>query len=318
VRWIVLEAERRNVEHGKDVAFVVATNLALLNDEVIEFAREHDLHFSTSLDGPADLHNGNRPRPGRDSWQKAVDGIRRIRSELGADRVSALMTTTKASLGRVTEIIDTYAEQGFGEIFLRPVSPYGFAVKTRSHTAYDVEAWLDFYREGIAHILAMNAQGHDFTERYAAILLRKMLTNDDSGYVDLSSPAGIGIGALVYNYDGDVYASDEGRMLAEMGDRTFRLGNVERDTYADIMLSDALLDPLEESFALSAPMCSDCALEAYCGAEPVFHHSVFGDPLGKKPLSPFCRRNMAICEFLLELFEDDPFARRTFRRWAQR
>jgi hypothetical protein len=36
----------------------------------------------------------------------------------------------------------------------------------------------------------------------------------------------IGIGALVYNYDGDIYASDEGRMLAEMGDRTFRLGSV--------------------------------------------------------------------------------------------
>ena len=77
-----------------------------------------------------------------------------------------------------------------------------------------------------------------------------MLTNDDPGYVDLTSPAGIGIGALVYNYDGDVYASDEGRMLAEMGDTTFRLGNLHEDSYAEIMLSDALLDPLEESFTL--------------------------------------------------------------------
>ena len=31
---------------------------------------------------------------------------------------------------------------------------------------------------------------------------------------------------LVYNYDGDVYASDEGRMLAEMNDDTFKIGNV--------------------------------------------------------------------------------------------
>ena len=77
-----------------------------------------------------------------------------------------------------------------------------------------------------------------------------MLTNDDPGYVDLTSPAGIGIGALVYNYDGDVYASDEGRMLAEMGDKTFRLGNLHDDSYAELILSDALLDPLEESFAL--------------------------------------------------------------------
>jgi hypothetical protein len=34
-------------------------------------------------------------------------------------------------------------------------------------------------------------------------------TSEDPGYVDLMSPAGIGIGAVVYNYDGHVYASDE-------------------------------------------------------------------------------------------------------------
>ena len=95
-------------------------------------------------------------------------------------------------------------------------------------------------------------------EIYASIIAKKMLTNTDPGYVDLTSPAGIGIGALVYNYDGDIYASDEGRMLAEMGDRTFRLGTVH-DSYADIMLSDALLNPLSESITLSAPMCATCA-----------------------------------------------------------
>ena len=109
-----------------------------------------------------------------------------------------------------------------------------------------------------------------------------MLTNEDPGYVDLTSPAGIGIGALVYNYDGDVYASDEGRMLAEMGDQTFRLGNVHDDSYADNHAVGALLQPLEESFTLSAPMCSDCAFEPYCGADPVFHHATAGDFLGRK------------------------------------
>ncbi|MDF5940030.1 hypothetical protein P4234_29535 [Pseudomonas aeruginosa] len=74
------------------------------------------------------------------------------------------------------------------------------------------------------------------------------------------SPAGAGIAAIVFNYDGSVYASDESRMLAEMGDQSFRLGNILTDSYEDIILSDALLDALEQSFTLSAPMCSDCAL----------------------------------------------------------
>lgn len=318
VEKIVTDAKRINEEHGKQLSFVIATNLALLDDEVLRFCAEHDVYISTSLDGPADLHNKNRPRPGDDSWQRAVDGIHRVREELGPDRVSALMTTTESSLGRVREIIDCYVEQGLHDIFLRPISPYGFAIKTKSHSAYGAKRWLGFYEEGLDYILELNAQGIDMIERYAAIVLRKMLTNDDPGYVDLASPAGIGTRVLVYNYDGDVYASDEGRMLAEMGDTTFRLGNLHRDSYSEIMLSDALLNPLEESFALSAPMCTDCAFEPYCGADPVYHHATAGDYLGRKPESSFCHRNMGIFTLLLERYESDRRTRELFHSWANR
>lgn len=318
VRSIVEEAERINETESRDLSFVIATNLALLDDEVLEFCDLHGIFISTSLDGPADLHNHNRPRPGGDSWQRAVAGIRRVRETLGTDRVSALMTTTAGSLDRVREIIDCYLDQGLMNIFLRPLSPYGFAIKTKSHAAYDVERWLAFYTEGLDYILELNTRGIPAVEQYAALILKKMLTNADPGYVDLTSPAGIGIGALVYNYDGDVYASDESRMLAEMGDSSFRLGNLHEHSYEEIILSDALLAPLEESFTLSAPMCSDCAFEPYCGADPVFHHATSGDYLGRKPTSAFCRRNMAIFKLLLERYETDSYAREVFTSWAGR
>ena len=167
---------------------------------------------------------------------------------LGRDRVSALMTTTKLSLGRVRDIVDEYLAQGFRGIFLRPMSPYGFAVKTKWFKAYDADEWLAFYFAGLEYILALNRSGYAFTEFYAATILAKMLTPFEPGFVDLRSPAGIGIAAIVYNYDGEVYASDESRMLAEMGDTTFRIGNVHRDRYEDIILSDALLRPIEEFF----------------------------------------------------------------------
>jgi His-Xaa-Ser system radical SAM maturase HxsB len=318
IEWIVTRAKERNAEQGRDLTFVIATNLALLDEAALELAERHDIYFSTSLDGPVDLHNKNRPRPGGDSWQRAVSGIQQIRERLGTHRVSALMTTTEASLDRAREIVDSYLELGLTDIFLRPLSPYGFAVKTKSFAAYDVERWLRFYREGLEYILELNRDEVRVTERYAAIILKKMLTNDDPGYVDLASPAGIGIGALVYNYDGDVYASDEGRMLAEMGDKTFRLGNLHTDSYPDIMLSEALLAPLEESFAESAPMCNDCAFEPFCGADPVYHQATAGDYLGRKPSSGFHRRNSAIFKLLLDRYHSDPHARKVFLAWAGR
>jgi His-Xaa-Ser system radical SAM maturase HxsB len=296
----------------------MATNLALLDDDVLTFAAKHNLYFSTSLDGPEDLHNRNRPRPGADSWQRAVAGIHRIQDALGPHRVAALMTTTEASLDRVYDIIDCYLDQGLHEIFLRPLSPYGLAIKTKTHAAYDVQRWLDFYRTGLDYIIELNRRGVDILERYAAIIATKMFTNNDPGYVDLTSPAGIGIGALVYNYDGDVYASDEGRMLAEMDDHTFRLGGLQSNSYTELITSDALLDPLENSFALSAPMCTDCAFEPYCGADPVFHHATSGDVLGRKPDSAFCTRNMSIFELLLTKYHADPHVRDLLHSWSYR
>lgn len=319
IKHIVLRAKAMNVDHGqRDLQFVIATNLALVTEDILLFCKEHGIVISTSLDGPRELHNRNRPRPGRDSYERVIEGIARVRAILGHDRVSALMTTTKESLAQPIAIIDEYVQQGFHSIFLRPLSPYGFAVKTKSYVAYDVESWLSFYKRGLAHIIDINRDGRFFVEDYAAIILSKMLTPFGSGYVDLASPAGMGIGAVVYNYDGAVYASDEARMLAEMHDETFKLGNVHADTYEDIFLSDQLLDPLEASVANSVPMCSDCAFEPYCGADPVFHYATQGDVVGRKPTSAFCQRNMAIFRHLITLMEDSADVRRIFRSWAMR
>ena len=314
VTYIVTEVERRN--SGKNVCFVIATNLALIDDEILDFCATHSILVSTSLDGPRDLHNRNRPRPGGDSYERTIRGINLVRGRLGRDRVSALMTTTEASLTRARDIVDEYLAQGFTDIFFRPVAPYGFAIKTKSYAAYPVERWLDFYKEGLDYIIHLNKGGIPFRECYASIVLKKMFASDDPGYVDLMSPAGIGIAGVVYNYDGGVYASDESRMLAEMGDTTFKLGQIGVNTYREIFTSPKLLDPLEESFAYSAPMCNDCAFEPYCGADPVFHYSRYRDYVGRKPESEFCRRNMAIFRHLIRRMEEDALVRQLFVRWA--
>jgi radical SAM protein with 4Fe4S-binding SPASM domain len=226
------------------------------------------------------------------------------------------MTTTKTSLGRGRDIIDEYVKNDFDGIFLRPLSPYGFAIKTKWFDAYDIDNWLKFYFDGLDYILDINESGYVFREYYALTILRKMLTPFETRYVDLMHPAGVGIAAVVYNYDGSVFASDESRMLAEMGDNTFRMGDVHLNSYEELFTSEALLKPLEESFGPSAPMCSDCAYLPFCGSDPVYHHATQGDFVGFKPSSGFCRRNMAIFRRLIELLER-PEKRDIFRRWLR-
>lgn len=316
IRYIVLAVEARNVSEKRDVQFVIATNLAPLTDSMLEFCRDHRVFISTSLDGPADLHNANRPRPENDSHQRASDGIRRCREAMGPHSVSALMTTTMRSLQQPEAIIDEYVRQGFTSIFLRWLSPYGFASKTGGVLGYPSAAWNAFYERGLRYILTLNQSGLPFQEGYAGIVLRKMLTPYAHGYVDLQSPAGTGIAAVVYNYDGDVYASDESRMLAETGDKSFRLGNVHTNSYREMFLSDRLLECVSNTMTLSTPQCTDCPFEPFCGTDPVFHHATQGDMVGHRPTSGFCDRNMFVFKLLVSLLEDDPKAAEILRRWV--
>jgi uncharacterized protein len=314
----IVETARQEAPVGKTLEFVIASNLALLDDDVLNFCRANSILLSTSLDGPADLHNRNRPRPGSNSHQLAVEGIRRAQTVLGRDRVGALMTTTEASLDRAEDIIDEYLRLNLDGIFLRPLSPYGFAIKTKQFDKYGGREWLKFYERGLRYILEVNKGGQHFLEFYATLLLKRILTDVPIGYVDLRSPAGIGLGALVYNYDGKVFASDEGRMLAEMGDRTFELGDLLRDDYDSLILSDKLIGLVGGSLTQCSPECASCAFEPNCGSDPVYHHATQGDPVGIKPLSEFCARQKSVLRLLIELLEDSPEDSAVLRRWVSR
>lgn len=316
IEFVVLESERRAAEQGRVLTFVVATNLSTLDDAMLAFARLHSMHLSTSLDGPAALHNANRPRPGRDSHQRLEASLARARAALGHDRVSALMTTVPESLSSPEAIIDEYVRLGFDTVFLRPTSPYGFAKRSRLDAAYDSQAFMNFYRRGLQYIIEINRSGKPLIEAYAQILLRKILTPFPVGYVDLQSPAGAATGVLVYNYDGDVYAADEGRMLAEMGDPSFRLGNLSQD-YRQVMRTERVRALVENSCLESLPGCNECAYAPYCGADPVFNWVTQGDLVGFRPTSAFCSRQMMTFDLLFDgLRGEDTYVRSLYQAWA--
>lgn len=319
IQYIVEEAKNRAAKVRKIIDPVVATNLAVVTDSMLHYFRDQGIKISTSLDGPAWLHNQNRPRPGGNSYEVTIEGIQRARDIVGWENVAALMTTTQLSLDHPIEIIDEYVRQKFHSIFLRCISPYGFAVRTRERTGYEIERFLEFYRKGLTYILELNRGGTDLAEVFATILLTKILTPFPTHFVDLQSPSGAGIGAVVYNYNGDVYASDESRMLAEMGDDRFRLGNVHRQTRNEMFGGDALVRIVRDGVAEALPGCTDCALQAFCGGDPVYHYTTQGHTILHQPTSGFCKKNMSIIKLLLDMIATgDPIVNRIFWAWVRR
>ncbi|WP_315750687.1 MULTISPECIES: His-Xaa-Ser system radical SAM maturase HxsB [unclassified Bradyrhizobium] len=314
IRQIVDSLESRLV--GRRVTFTITSTLHHLTDEILEFLRENRFHVSTSLDGPSAIHDANRPLPSRDSHALTLEGINNTRGVLGAENVNALVTLTSASLQNPQAIVDEYVRLGFRAIFLRPLSLYGFAAKSERRLGYGMDRFLSFYEAALDYIIELNRQGVSIVEVYAQILLRSILTHFPTNYVDLRSPVGAGYGALVYNYDGGVYASDEGRMLAEMGNDALRLGSVH-EPYSVLMKSDAMRLLAGAGLAESLPGCADCAFVPYCGPDPAGALSRFGDPVGHRALSEHCKRHLGMFNIIFrKLAEGEPATMRVFNEWV--
>jgi len=206
----------------------------------------------------------------------------------------------------------------FDGVFLRPLSPYGFAIKTKQITKYDSTDWLNFYKKGLRYILDINKGGHKFIEFYSTLVLTRLLTDEAIGYVDLRSPAGIGLGAMVYNYNGKIFASDEARMLAEMGDTEFVLGDVFTNDYKSLVTSEKLINAIAVSLSQTAPECINCVYEPYCGSDPVYHHATQKDYLGIKPISNFCKRQKGVMGHLIEILNNDDADSEILKSWISK
>lgn len=314
IEYAVLRAEKEALLHKKQITFVICTNLAPLTDDMLPFIKEHNILVSSSLDGPVFIHNQNRHRPQRNSYEVTIAGINKCREILGENSISALLTTTNLSLDYPNEIVDEYVQQGFRNIFLRPISPYGFAAYNEKKNKYQTERFLVFYKAAFDKIINYNKKGYYIREDYATIILKKILTSFPVGYVDLQSPAGMINNVIVFNYDGKIYASDEARMLAEMKDFTFQLGTLGKSTYNEIFYGKKAMEIAENWTNESLAGCSECAFQPYCGADPVLNHATQGNMHGYRPTNVFCQKNMEIIRYLFDLMEDKAIEK-IFRSW---
>lgn len=320
IKYIINRAEWINLLKKKNLSFVICTNLTLIDEKMLKWLKGHQVYISTSIDGTKELHNLNRPLNNiENSYDLVIEKINLCRTYLGHDSVSALMTTTSHTINSFKDIINKYIELGFNSIFLRSLNPYGFAKRDKHLLAYPMAHFIDSYKKGLDYILEINKQGVFFAEGYATILLTRILTPFSTGFVDLQSPAGIAIAGVIYDYDGDVYVSDEGRMLASVGDKKFKIGNVEENSYQEIFNSVDLHNLIGDSIAESLPQCATCAYLSYCGADPVRNYSEQGDVVGNRTNSDICYKNKNIIKHLLSLLhQNDADINRIFWSWITR
>ena len=320
IKFIVNYTLKKNKKAKKHLKFSLVSALTLLDDEKLNWLHDKKVSTCTSLDGPEKLHNRNRPMNNKgNSYAFTVEGQKRIKSKYKdlPYRVGALMTTTKYSLPLYKEIIDEYVKLGMNNIHLRWLNPFGMAKALQNTIGYTPKEFVNFYKKSLDYILILNKKGIKIREQMATIMLKKALTDNDPNFLDLRSPCGAAIGQIAYNYDGDIYTCDEGRMLGQMGDKSFKIGNVYENTYEEIMSS-----PVTKSLCVASTLdgltgCTDCVYSPYCGVCPVFNYSEEGNIFAQSPKNSRCQINKGILDYLFKKIQD-PSILKIFETWVKK
>lgn len=288
---------------NKRVEFTIVSNLTLATDEILDFLISHNFSISTSLDGPKTLHDYNRRFCGNgSSYDFVMDGVRRIHERNYP--IGAIQTTTRKSLAFPKEIVHEYVGIGTNGIFLRPLTPLGFAKADWELIGYTPEEFIAFYKKAFDEILLINRQGVRFPEQHSTYFLKKILHGYAYNYMELRSPCGAGVGQMAYYYDGKVYTCDEGRMVAEAGDDAFCLGDVFADNYESLVSSSTCKVTCASSVLETIPGCCDCVYHPYCGVCPVINYAMDGDIFARQAFGYRCRVYAGILDHLFALLRE--------------
>jgi His-Xaa-Ser system radical SAM maturase HxsB len=309
---------------GKELKLALVSNFSVMTEEKARFLMEHEVSVCTSLDGPADLHNRNRCFSGGNSHAVTLKWLKYFQHKnanqpagVRVFKPSALLTVSRYSLSRHKEIIDEYVKAGLEDIFIRPLAPIGYARNLWDKIGYEAGEFGAFYLKSLDYILKLNRSGVVIKEKMASMMLDKIVNSRDPGYLDARCPCGAAIGQIAYNYNGDLYTCDEGRMVGWKGDEVFKVGSVFKDSYRKVMASGATRACVVASNLESQPDCARCVYKPYCGVCPVYNYEVQGSLWGDMASSDRCGLFKGIFGALFAMLKE-PRNGATLGKWVEK
>lgn len=302
-----------NRRYGKNIEYVICTNLLNLTKHEIKILKKYNIAISTSLDGAKSVHNKNRPSAlyssTYDSFVKNV-GLARNNKIYP----SALVTVTSLNLPRMTEIIDTYIENHFETIFIRPLNNYGCAFNNHN-IYYKLDDYISAYKNAILYLIERNLKEDiNLREEMFSIILRKIFSPFNDGFVDMQNPCALGQMCILVKQNGDVYPSDESRMISEMGNEHWKMGNIN-DKNCLVTMREKRAEILENGRLENYEECKACVYSPFCYADPIKKWYITN--VAGQDYESYCGVRKELFRFVFEQIKNaDENKLALFRRWA--
>ncbi|MDT8286358.1 MAG: 4Fe-4S cluster-binding domain-containing protein [Elusimicrobiales bacterium] len=313
LKRIVRRARARAAKEKRALHFSVVTNLTLMDREKLSFLAEEGVTVCTSLDGPAALHDAQRPLPRGSSHALVEKWLGRIAAARGRspgfEAPNAICTVTRGSLAAPEAIVDEFVRLGLERAQFGPLDPFGLAAG--GGQGYSAAEFRGFYARALDRMLELGARGVKVYEKGARLFVSQLLGGERPRYRNLDLAV-----RLAYGPDGSVYPSDEARMLAASGDDLFRLGSVFSSDFRSLLALPAARALLLSCFQeLTSPACERCALSPYCRVSPAYNYVSQGSFWGDMVSNGRCALYKGVFGIILDRFAR-PGPRRVLEKWA--
>ena len=240
----------RLVSDRTRVAHVVQSNGSLITPQWARFFRRHDFHVGVSLDGPAEIHNANRPCRGRrTSFERTVQGIETLRDH-------------DVLFGILTVVNEAVLDMGPGEMwkFFRSNGFDRFGLLALRDPSWDGAALADYnrrYGAFMRQIMRLWFEDDDLN-----VKLREFYSKLDL-FLGLQPHLCKDGGPCVGKYlgiepDGSIFHCDKFHH-----DSSWNLGNVQDRSFVEILESEQMAQlRLRESEVRQ--LCSGCRWYLLC------------------------------------------------------
>jgi uncharacterized protein len=267
MRAAILYGEARARELGKRIHFAVTTNGTLLDDDKIDFALEHGLQVTVSMDGPPEVNDRFRILPdGAGSYEMVVSKVKPL---LGKARTACRVTLTRKTL-EVKRIVDHLLGVGFSDVGVGVVSSPDSLMNLNPEDLpkllAEFKACADRYVDA-----ALNG-GHYGFSNMTTIL----------GQIHEGASKSFGCGAGVQMFSGDPY----GNLYSchrLVGNEKYQVGTLQGGVDRDKQYEQ--LDQVHLRHKLE---CQTCWARHLCGGGCFYQLEIHYDGDLKRAYSPFC------------------------------
>lgn len=289
----IIELRDRIVASGRRPKVVICTNLQDVSAAAWDFLAEPDILVSSSFDGTWETHDYHRTR-GADALSEFRSNLLRAMEVLGPNKVSLTSTIDPTKAPAPEVIFREMRELGVATMFVRPVNFQGFARKAFSGSRQD-DAWDHYYLAFLDALVQHNlSEEAALSEYYFSYILRRILDPRRQEHVDLRNPNPLGVDYVVIGEKGDIFPTDEARMLFRTGQIDLRIGHVSAGINSDIVEQlNQFSDNRED------PDCAACVYQAVCGRDLVDDLSRYGRIDTPRLETRHCQRHLAIFDHVM-------------------